>query len=173
MSARYPLIRFVALLVGLPVAIAVVLPVWLARRLSVGIAWPAGPLDATLVALGVLAIGLGAVLIVSALAQIALRARAALAPWDPPPRLVIRGAYRRVRNPMISGVLFVLLGQALVLRSWPHALLAGAFLALALAYLLLLEEPQIEARFGDEYRRYCRHVSRLLPRLRPWRPEAE
>ena len=27
-----------------------------------------------------------------------------------------------------------------------------------------------EARFGDEYREYCRHVERLVPRLRPWQP---
>jgi protein-S-isoprenylcysteine O-methyltransferase Ste14 len=36
-------------------------------------------------------------------------------------------------------------------------------------YIPLLEEPLLLERFGDGYREYCRHVPRLLPRLRPWR----
>jgi protein-S-isoprenylcysteine O-methyltransferase Ste14 len=34
-----------------------------------------------------------------------------LAPWDPTRRLVVEGPYRRVRNPMITAVLAVLLGE--------------------------------------------------------------
>ncbi len=34
----------------------------------------------------------------------------------------------------------------------------------------LLEEPQLRHRFGAEYIEYCKHVPRLLPRLRPWQP---
>ena len=41
------------------------------------------------------------------------------APWDPPKNLVVRGPYRHVRNPMISSVLFMLLGEALIFQSWP------------------------------------------------------
>jgi protein-S-isoprenylcysteine O-methyltransferase Ste14 len=41
------------------------------------------------------------------------------APWDPPRKLVVRGPYRHVRNPMIAGVLLVLMGEALLLRCWP------------------------------------------------------
>ncbi len=29
------------------------------------------------------------------------------APWDPTQRLVVRGVYRYVRNPMISGVVLI------------------------------------------------------------------
>jgi rhodanese-related sulfurtransferase len=35
-------------------------------------------------------------------------------------------------------------------------------------YIPLLEEPMLEGRFGDEYRDYCAHVPRLLPRMTPW-----
>src|SRR5215217_7872095 len=41
--------------------------------------------------------------------------RGTLAPWDPPRRLVVEGPYRHVRNPMITAVLAVLLGQAALL----------------------------------------------------------
>ena len=40
-----------------------------------------------------------------------------LAPWDPTRHLVVEGPYRHVRNPMISGVAAVLLGEALLFAS--------------------------------------------------------
>jgi protein-S-isoprenylcysteine O-methyltransferase Ste14 len=81
---------------------------------------------------------------------------------------VVRGVYRHVRNPMISGVLFVLLGEALLTASRP---LFGWFLSFALInaiYIPLLEEPGLVHRFGDGYRIYKRHVPRWIPRLTPW-----
>jgi protein-S-isoprenylcysteine O-methyltransferase Ste14 len=91
-----------------------------------------------------------------------------LAPWDPPRRLVVRGPYRFVRNPMISGLIFVLFSEALLLLSRHHAEWAATFLLINLIYIPLLEEPMMVARFGDDYREYCRHVGRILPRLRAW-----
>jgi len=91
-----------------------------------------------------------------------------LAPWDPPRRLVVRGPYRFVRNPMISGLIFVLFSEALLLLSRPHAEWAATFLLINLIYIPLLEEPMMVARFGDDYREYCRHVGRILPRRRAW-----
>src|SRR5688572_6475374 len=40
-----------------------------------------------------------------------------LAPWSPKQKLVISGPYQYCRNPMITGVLFILLGEALILSS--------------------------------------------------------
>jgi protein-S-isoprenylcysteine O-methyltransferase Ste14 len=47
--------------------------------------------------------------------------RGTLAPWDPPTRLVIIGLYRFLRNPMYVAVLTILVGWALLYRSWPLA----------------------------------------------------
>ena len=69
---------------------------------------------------------------------------------------------------MIAGVVFILAAEAFLLRSVPHALWAAIFWAQNLIWFPLVEEPQLKARFGDEYRQYCRHVSRFVPRLRPW-----
>jgi hypothetical protein len=73
---------------------------------------------------------------------------------------------------MISGVVFILFGEALVLLSPPHGAWAAGFLLLNLLYIPLIEEPQLEARFGESYREYRRHVRRFLPRLGPWLPGA-
>ena len=41
------------------------------------------------------------------------------------------------------------------------------------AYFIVSEEPGLEKRFGDDYRRYKQHVPRWLPRRTPWTdPEA-
>ena len=95
------------------------------------------------------------------------------APWDPPERLVVRGPYRHVRNPMISGVVFVLLGEALQFQSWPLAGWWLFFLAANTAYFPLVEEKGLERRFGDDYRTYKAHVPRWIPRPTPWRREEE
>ena len=97
-----------------------------------------------------------------------MEGKGTLAPWDPPRRLVVRGPYAYVRNPMISGVVFVLFGEALLLLSRPHLEWALLFLLINAVYIPLLEEPLLRERFGDEYREYSRHVPRLMPRLTPW-----
>lgn len=93
------------------------------------------------------------------------------APWDPPARFVARGPYRHVRNPMILGVFFILLGEALVLRSWPLFAWFLLFAAANSAYIPWIEERGLERRFGDDYLRYKAAVPRWLPRWTPWRPE--
>jgi protein-S-isoprenylcysteine O-methyltransferase Ste14 len=90
------------------------------------------------------------------------------APWDPPQELVVRGPYRHVRNPMITSVLFILAGEALILRSWGVAIWLLVFFAGNAVYFPLSEEKDLERRFGDDYRRYKANVPRWLPRLRPW-----
>jgi protein-S-isoprenylcysteine O-methyltransferase Ste14 len=98
--------------------------------------------------------------------------RGTLAPWEPTQRLVVAGPYRRVRNPMISGVLLNLAGEALLFGSASIAAWLACFFAVNHVYFLLSEEPGLERRFGDEYRRYRRAVPRWIPRLRPWDAEA-
>jgi len=92
-----------------------------------------------------------------------------LAPWDPTQRLVVRGPYRHVRNPMISGVLAILLGEAALLGSLPVLCWFLLFFALNQLYIPRFEEPGLEERFGEEYRLYKRHVHRWIPRPTAWR----
>jgi protein-S-isoprenylcysteine O-methyltransferase Ste14 len=55
-----------------------------------------------------------------------------------------------------------------VLRSRAHLLWACLFLAVNALCIPLVEEPGLARRFGDGYREYCRHVPRLISRLKPW-----
>jgi protein-S-isoprenylcysteine O-methyltransferase Ste14 len=154
----------------LPFTVTIVIPIWLARRDQVSLSMGTTASELVVQLLGMASLGVGLVLFAASLRQFAVRGKGTLAPWDPPQHLVVQGPYRYVRNPMISGVVFLLFGEALALRSWPHARWAVLFLAINLVYIPLFEEPQLEERFGASYREYRQHVGRLLPRLRPWQP---
>ncbi|MFQ5512991.1 MAG: methyltransferase family protein [Myxococcota bacterium] len=164
------LLRHLAAITALPVTVTLVVPLWLAH--SQEVSWSSfggvGGLARTAGA-GVL-LSLGLALFAASLHGFATRGEGTLAPWDPPLRLVVDGPYRFVRNPMISGVCFVLLGEAVLLGSWVHGLWAVFFILLNAIYIPLVEEPQLERRFGEAYREYRGHVPRLVPRLRPWSP---
>lgn len=99
--------------------------------------------------------------------------RGTLAPWDPTRRLVVRGPYLRVRNPMISAVAFVLLGEAIVLGSPAILVWFGAFALLNAIFIPLAEEPGLVRRFGEDYEEYRRNVPRWIPRSAPWAPPGE
>lgn len=92
-----------------------------------------------------------------------------IAPWRPINRLVVKGPYRHVRNPMISGVLLILIGEALMLRSLPVLAWAGVFYAANTLWFALWEEPDLHRRFGADYAAYSSAVRRWLPRVRPYR----
>jgi protein-S-isoprenylcysteine O-methyltransferase Ste14 len=83
-----------------------------------------------------------------------------------PQRLVVEGPYRYVRNPLYDGDFCLILGAALLTRSWALVLVAALDLAL-LAFQLPLEERELRERFGVPYRHYCELVPRFVPRRRP------
>ena len=166
------LLRHLLSIALLPFSVAVLVPLWIARRYGVEATPGGGPAAWAMQVLGVALLVLGLVFFATSLHRFATEGRGTLAPWDPPRALVVRGPYRYVRNPMISGVLLVLFGESLVLLSAAHAAWAVFFLALNLVYIPLVEERQLADRFGAPYREYCRHVPRVVPRLRPWTPES-
>jgi len=84
--------------------------------------------------------------------------------WHPPKNLVVTGIYQRTRNPLVSGVTFVLLGETILSGA---ILVSGWFLFWIVSNLVvtpLLEEPELEARFGDIYLEYKKSVPRWFPR---------
>jgi protein-S-isoprenylcysteine O-methyltransferase Ste14 len=89
--------------------------------------------------------------------------RGTLAPFDEPRKLVVRGLYRYVRNPMYVGVLLVLLAESWFF--WSSRLLAytGFCFIIANVFIMGYEEHRLRFKFGKEYERYCHHVRRWIP----------
>ena len=152
-------------------AAVVVLPGLVTAAVPGLIVWRTGDGLSVLAVVGIPLMAVGLVLMASTIRLFASVGRGTLAPWDATKRLVVRGPYRYVRNPMISGVLFILLGEAAVFGSRPLLLWFAAAFAINAVYLPLVEERGLEERFGEEYRTYKSCVPRWLPRRRPWSPE--
>jgi protein-S-isoprenylcysteine O-methyltransferase Ste14 len=165
-------LRHLFAIAALPGLVAVVVPLWLARENHVALTAPADVTTAAWQVAGAGLLAIGLVLFSTSLYYFASRGRGTLAPWDPPRRFVVDGPYRFVRNPMISGVIFILLGEAAVLRSLPHAVWAGLVILINALYIPALEEPMLAERFGESYQQYKRGVRRFVPRLSPWDPDA-
>ena len=89
-----------------------------------------------------------------------------------PVHLVVQGPYRHVRNPMISGVLAILLGEAAVAVSgWLLGWFAIFFVCLA-TFIRFWEEPHLAQRYGTEYVNYRENVPTWIPRISAWTPSA-
>jgi protein-S-isoprenylcysteine O-methyltransferase Ste14 len=146
----------------LPFTVAVVVPVIVLWRNG------ADPGTWALALAGLVLIALGLALVAWTVTLFARIGRGTLAPWDPTSRLVVAGPYRHVRNPMISGVLAVLLGEAAVFASMPLLLWFATVFLVNAVYFPLVEEPGLRRRFGDEYEAYRANVPRWIPRRRPW-----
>ena len=85
-------------------------------------------------------------------------------PTSPTPKVFISwGPYKYVRNPMTKGGWTVLCGWGFYQLSPSillFALLMAAFLHL---FIVLVEEPKLERRFGESYREYKCRVNRWFP----------
>jgi protein-S-isoprenylcysteine O-methyltransferase Ste14 len=113
--------------------------------------------------LALLLIGAGVLLEAACVYEFARSGRGTLSPVDPPTRLVVRGLYRFVRNPMYLAVTLILLGEALLLASQALLLYWAIFFVLVNVFVMGYEEPYLRRTFGAEYEAYCRQVGRWIP----------
>jgi protein-S-isoprenylcysteine O-methyltransferase Ste14 len=81
-------------------------------------------------------------------------------PLDPPKFLVKKGLYRYSRNPMYTGIMLMLTGEAIYLQSF--TLLIYTVIVFAVLYLFTVwyEEPTLTKLFPDSYPDYCRRTPR-------------
>lgn len=147
----------------MPITMVVVVPAWILRGDAHVAPWPLAPA-------GLLLLIAAASLFVTTLYLFIAFGRGTLAPWDQTQELVLMGPYRHTRNPMISAVLGMILGEALFFASWPLLIWAAAFFVVNTLYFWLSEEPALEARFDASYRQYMYAVPRWIPRPTPYRP---
>lgn len=94
-----------------------------------------------------------------------------LAPWTRKHKLIVKGPYKYCRNPMITGVLFILIGESFILSSANILEWTGIFFLINNVYFPLFEEPYLYNTFGEDYKQYKKNVPRWLPRFTPYRPK--
>ena len=121
-------------------------------------------LPAVLQPIGILVGALGALLCLACISTFVVRGRGTPFPLDPPVVFVPTGPYQYVRNPMYVGGALVLAGYGFFQRSVSVLLLSVGFLLIMHFFVLFLEEPGLEQRFGASYVAYKQAVNRWLPR---------
>jgi len=113
--------------------------------------------------LGLVVVVLGAGLALWCILTFAFVGKGTPAPFDPPRRLVVRGPYRFVRNPMYIGAALALAGAALFYGSWTLLGYTALFLLITHLFVRLYEEPVLRRLFGAAYDAYCHRVRRWRP----------
>lgn len=120
-------------------------------------------------AIGVAMIAAGLPVLLDSFARFAIQGLGTPAPVAPPQHLIVTGLYRYVRNPMYVGVSSLIFGQGLLFGITQILEYGVVVWAAFFLFVLLYEEPALRSKFGDEYREFCAHVPRWIPRFKPWR----
>lgn len=149
--------------VVVPGTVAVLIPAAITRWRSAP--WGPWPLVVAIASVLLLA---GASVLLHAVWRFAVEGRGTPSPTAPTEQLVIRGAYRHVRNPMYLAVAAIIGGQAMLSPDVWILLYLVAFGAAVVAFVHLYEEPTLRAAHGESYAVYRQAVPRWRPTLRPW-----
>ncbi|MFX1300900.1 MAG: methyltransferase family protein [Promethearchaeota archaeon] len=110
---------------------------------------------------------IGIIMMYKTIRAFATVGKGTLSPKTPTQHFVVVNLYRYMRNPMILGVLLVLLGEAIIFGFSPIFLWCGFLWIMNHIWFITREEPDLEHRFGEEYHRYKRFVPNW-PRRTPW-----
>jgi protein-S-isoprenylcysteine O-methyltransferase Ste14 len=169
---RRPFIKAILILPGTALVYVPALIVWLTRDTAYAATFPPEAVAISLVGLPFAIAGL--MLMFWTMRLFAAHGGGGTpAPWEPVKNFIVLGPYRHVRNPMLIGVILMLLAEAVLLWSLPILLWAIIFVVINNFYFALSEEPQLEKRFGQAYTSYKRSVGRWVPRLTPYPGDAD
>jgi protein-S-isoprenylcysteine O-methyltransferase Ste14 len=147
----------------MPFTVLVLVPLYIERDISIK--------DAAAFVTGLFIMLIGLFVMAITIAGFLRIGKGTLAHWSPTKRLVVQGMYRHVRNPMIMGVMTVLMGEAVSILSVSIFIWVLVFFAINHIYFLVYEEPDLEEKFGDAYREYKKNVSRWTPRWKAYDPD--
>ena len=82
-----------------------------------------------------------------------------------PPRLVIAGPYRFVRNPQQLGSILMLWGLTIYFESLSILIYTLIVTVLSHIQVVMIEEPGLRTRFGVKYEYYCKDLPRWIPKI--------
>lgn len=113
--------------------------------------------------IGILFIALGGTLAIwTVFAQIKLASGTPI-PMIPTKKLIVVGPFKYCRNPMTLGTLSAYAGIAAMVGSVASLLFVILFATVLVAYIKLVEEKELELRFGTAYLDYKRITPFMFP----------
>ncbi|MEE4263451.1 MAG: isoprenylcysteine carboxylmethyltransferase family protein [Desulfobacteraceae bacterium] len=158
-KARTLLTPIGLIIFGLFTGVFVALSMLTDRWLSLPWPLPGGP--SWVIAVLFVAVGAGAA---AWSALYFLKVKGSPVPFNPPPELVTTGPYRFVRNPMVTGVFFLLFGIGFAIQSLSLVVFYVPVYILANIWeIKKIEEPELIMRLGEDYDAYRRRTPMFIP----------
>jgi protein-S-isoprenylcysteine O-methyltransferase Ste14 len=149
--------------VGFGPGVVLVLVPWLITRFGAGTPpWPVA-----VRAFGVALIVLGGLANVATFVWFPVEGAGTPFPTDPPSsrKVMVRGPYRYVRNPMYVSYFVAIIGEGLLLGRPALFIYLLVVVAVVVGFVRWWEEPTMTRRFGAEYEAYRKQVPGWWPRL--------
>jgi protein-S-isoprenylcysteine O-methyltransferase Ste14 len=115
------------------------------------------------IVIGCLAIAIGGALAFWTIILQITRAAGTPLPMLPTQKLLTAGPFQYCRNPMTLGTVLAYAGVAIFVGSASALAAVLIFAGILIAYLKLVEEKELELRFGDEYREYKQNTPFIIP----------
>jgi len=84
-------------------------------------------------------------------------------------KLVVEKPYSYCRNPLYFGLINFFFGISIMIGSPSSLVMVSICSAIILAYIKLIEEKELEKRYGNDYLEYKKVTPLLIPRLPPFR----
>ncbi len=92
-------------------------------------------------------------------------ARGTPVPFNPPSKLITTGLYTYSRNPMLLGLFIFLIGLGVLFGSLSLIFIfTPLFILINVLYLKVIEEKEMEKKFGAEYLEYKKDVPMFIPK---------
>jgi protein-S-isoprenylcysteine O-methyltransferase Ste14 len=84
-------------------------------------------------------------------------------PMLPTKKLLVVGPFKYCRNPMTLGTIIAYAGIAILIGSFTALFVVAVFAALLIGYLKIIEEKELQMRFGNEYLEYKNQTPFNIP----------
>ncbi len=120
---------------------------------------------------GILLMFLGGLTVLSCAWVFMIHGRGTPAVFDAPRQFVARGPYKFTRNPMYIGGTVLLTGFSFYHLSISMVIFSLALIFLFHLFVVFVEEPDLERRFGDSYFQYKKSTNRWMLKFRPSSPK--
>ena len=96
-----------------------------------------------------------------------IRAKGTPVRFNPPPKLVTTGPYAYVRHPQATSWFILFWGLGFLFQSFSLVFIfTPLFVLISVLDVKMIEESELEKRFGKEYVEYKKRVPTFIPRLK-------
>lgn len=165
---EYPLVQRLLALIPAGFLFVILIPYILVRLLPAldqKLGLPSYTFGIPTIIAGSLMVVVGLIYALWSISDQLFRARGTPIPVMATQKLLVTGPFKQCRNPMTFGTIFLYLGISIFVGSLSAVVIVLLFTGMLVTYIRLVEEKELEARFGDEYVVYKNQTPFIIPKI--------